>query len=308
MTHDVAPRLVWRCRERELDLTLRTAVMGIINVTPDSFSDGALYLDPAAAITRCRVLAAEGADLLDLGAESTRPGAPAVPVDEQLRRLEPVLRALAAEPAGSALVSVDTRVAAVAARALELGAHIVNDVSALADADMAHTVAAAGAGLVLMHMRGTPETMQQDLTYDDVVTEVATVLRARMQLAVAAGVAPDSIVLDPGIGFAKSADQSLELLARTSELAAIGRPLLVGASRKSFLSRLHGGSGTDPNQRLEASLAAAALAVFEGASIVRVHDVAATVRAVRVADAARAARFKHRTWEHPRASANVPPR
>ncbi|MBI5169371.1 MAG: dihydropteroate synthase [Candidatus Eisenbacteria bacterium] len=285
---------LWRCRGRVLDLSARTAVMGIVNVTPDSFSDGGRFLDPAAAVARCRELAAEGADLLDLGAESTRPGAAAVPPEEQLRRLEPVLAALAARPAelpggaGTALVSVDTRSAVVAKRALELGAHVINDVSALDDPDMGAAVAAAGAGLVLMHMRGTPETMQRETAYGDVVAEVAAHLRERRARAVAAGVADECLALDPGIGFAKSGEQSLELLARTAELAALGRPLLVGASRKSFLSRLLDGAPAD--QRLEGSLAAAALAVFEGAAIVRVHDVAATVRAVRVADAARAAR------------------
>lgn len=288
-----APSL-WRCRDRALDLAARTAVMGIVNVTPDSFSDGGRFLDPGAAITRCRDLAAEGADLLDLGAESTRPGAVAVPADEQVRRLDPVLRALRDEPArlpdgaGTAVVSVDTRDATVAKRALELGAHVINDVSALDDPDMGAVVAAAGAGLVLMHMRGTPETMRSRAEYADVVAEVGAELRERVARAEAAGVARDRIALDPGIGFAKSAEHSLELLARTAELAALGFPLLVGASRKSFLTRL--GAGTDAGQRLEGSLAAAALAVFEGARIVRVHDVAATVRAVRVAEAARNAR------------------
>ncbi|MBK7369426.1 MAG: dihydropteroate synthase [Candidatus Eisenbacteria bacterium] len=286
--------LLWRCRDRALDLSVRTAVMGIVNVTPDSFSDGGRWLDPAAAIARCRELAAEGADLIDLGAESTRPGAVAVSADEQVRRLEPVLRALAAEPArlpdgaGTALVSVDTRSAAVARRALELGAHVINDVSALDDPAMGAVVAASGAGLVLMHMRGTPETMQTRTAYADVVAEVAAELRERVARASAAGVADDRIVLDPGIGFAKAAEQSLELLARTAELVALGFPLLVGASRKSFLSRLLGGLPAD--QRLEGSLAAATLAVVEGARIVRVHDVAATVRAVRVAEAVREAR------------------
>ena len=284
----------WRCRDRALDLTARTAVMGIVNVTPDSFSDGGRFLDPAAAIARCRELAAEGADLLDLGAESTRPGAVAVAADEQVRRLEPVLRALRDAPAllpdgaGTAVVSVDTRDAAVARRALELGAHVINDVSALDDPDMGAVVAAAGAGLVLMHMRGTPETMRERAAYADVVAEVAAELRERVARAEAAGVARDRIALDPGIGFAKSAEHSLELLASTAELAALGFPLLVGASRKSFLTRL--GAGANAGERLEGSLAAAALAVFEGARIVRVHDVAATVRAVRVAEAARSAR------------------
>ena len=278
--------MIWRCRDVAFDLSARTLVMGVLNVTPDSFSDGGRYLDPDAAIARGRELLAQGADLLDLGAESTRPGSAPVPAAEQLRRLEPVLAALASEP--GAVLSVDTRSAEVAARALELGAHVVNDVSALGDPDMAAALAPSGAGLVLMHMRGTPATMQGDLRYDDVVAEVAAHLRRRMAVAVAAGIAEERIALDPGIGFGKSAEQSLRLLARTDDLAALGRPVLVGASRKSFLARLLGDAPAD--RRLEASLAAATLAAFLGARILRVHGVAETVRVVKVADGARAAR------------------
>lgn len=278
--------MIWDCRGVRFDLSARTLVMGVLNVTPDSFSDGGRYLDPDAAIARGRKLLAEGADLLDLGAESTRPGAAAVPAAEQVRRLEPVVKALLSEP--GAVLSVDTRSAEVAARALEWGAHAVNDVSALGDPDMAAAVAPSGAGLVLMHMRGTPATMQSDLRYDDVVAEVAAYLRRRLAAAEAAGIAAERVALDPGIGFGKSAEQSLRLLARTDDLAALGRPLLVGASRKSFLARLLGDAPAD--RRLEASLAAAALAAFLGARILRVHDVAATARVLKVADAARAAR------------------
>jgi len=278
--------VIWDCRGVRFDLSARTLVMGVLNVTPDSFSDGGRYLDPDAAIARGRKLLAEGADLLDLGAESTRPGAAAVPAAEQVRRLEPVVKALLSEP--GAVLSVDTRSAEVAARALEWGAHAVNDVSALGDPDMAAAVAPSGAGLVLMHMRGTPATMQSDLRYDDVVAEVAAYLRRRLAAAEAAGIAAERVALDPGIGFGKSAEQSLRLLARTDDLAALGRPLLVGASRKSFLARLLGDAPAD--RRLEASLAAAALAAFLGARILRVHDVAATARVLKVADAARAAR------------------
>lgn len=278
--------MIWRCRGVRFDLTARTLVMGVLNVTPDSFSDGGRYLDPEAAIARGRELLAQGADLLDLGAESTRPGAAAVPAAEQVRRLEPVVKALVAEP--GAVLSVDTRSAEVAARALEWGAHAVNDVSALGDPDMAAVVAPSGAGLVLMHMRGTPATMQSDLRYDDVVAEVAAHLRRRLAAAEEAGIAAERVALDPGIGFGKSAEQSLRLLARTDDLAALGRPLLVGASRKSFLARLLGDAPAD--RRLEASLAAAALSAFLGARILRVHDVAETARVLKVADAARAAR------------------
>ena len=289
--------MIWRCRDRTFDLSGRVLVMGILNVTPDSFSDGGRYLEPGAAVARGSALLDEGADVLDLGAESTRPGAAAVPADEQWRRLEPVLRGLrAARP--DATLSLDVRLAEVAERGLALGAHIVNDVSALADRAMAGVVARAGAGLVLMHMRGTPETMQQDTAYRDVVAEVASYLRTRAAASHAAGVADECVAFDPGIGFGKSAAGSLELLARLPELTALGRPVLVGASRKSFLARLTGDVGP-PESRVTESLAAATLAVRDGAAILRVHDVAATVRVAKVALAARQAR------ETPRPSANV---
>ena len=279
--------MIWRCRDVTFDLTDRVLVMGIVNVTPDSFSDGGRYLDPGLAMGRCHELLAEGADVLDLGGESTRPGSADVPAAEQWRRLEPVLTPITRERPEAA-ISIDTRSAEVAERALAAGARIVNDVSALADPAMAGTVARAGAGLILMHMRGTPETMQRDTAYGDVTTEVATFLRERVDAAGVAGVARECIALDPGIGFAKSAQGSLELLARIPELAAIGRPVLVGASRKSFLARLTGDEGP-PEERVPASLAAAALATWQGAHILRVHDVGATVRAVKIASAARKA-------------------
>jgi dihydropteroate synthase len=279
--------VIWRCRDVTFDVTDRVLVMGIVNVTPDSFSDAGRYLDPGAAVARCHELLAEGADLLDLGGESTRPGSAAVSADEQWRRLEPVLTRVADERPEAA-ISVDTRSADVAARALAAGARIVNDVSALADPAMAGAVARAGAGLVLMHMRGTPETMQRDTGYADVTTEVASYLRERIDAAAAAGVARECIAVDPGIGFAKSAQGSLELLARIPQLAALGRPVLVGASRKSFLARLTGDEGP-PVERVPASLAAATVAVWQGAHILRVHDVPATVRAMKLAKAARKA-------------------
>jgi len=277
--------VIWRCGDITFDLSARVLVMGIVNVTPDSFSDGGRYLDPGAAIARCRELAAEGADLLDLGAESTRPGSASVPPEEQWRRLEPVLAGLACVPVTR---SVDTRCAAVAERALSAGCRVVNDVSALSDPAMAGVAARAGAGLVLMHMRGTPETMQRETAYADVVAEVAGYLHERMAVAEAAGVARECLAIDPGIGFGKSAQGSLELLARIPELTALGRPVLVGASRKSFLARITGDEG-EPAERVPASLAAAAVATWQGAHILRVHDVAATLRAVKLASAARRA-------------------
>ena len=283
--------MIWRCGGIAFDLDERPLVMGIVNVTPDSFSDGGRYLDPGAAVARCHELLAQGADLLDLGGESTRPGSPDVPADEQWRRLEPVLTRLRAERP-EATLSVDTRSAEVARRALAAGARIVNDVSALSDPAMAAAVAAAGAGLVLMHMRGTPATMQLDTVYEDIVAEVREYLLSRVALAESAGVAPDAIALDPGIGFGKSAEGSLELLAWLPELAELGHPVLVGASRKSFLARLTGDEGP-PEERVPASLAAAAIATFMGAHILRVHDVAATVRVVKLAAAVRHARLVH---------------
>ena len=275
--------MIWRCRDRVFDLSERTLVMGIVNVTPDSFSDGGRYFEPGAAIARCRELFAAGAELIDVGAESTRPGSEPVPATEQRRRLAPVLDALAGEP-----ISVDTASAEVAADALARGACAINDVTALGDPAMAGVVARAGAGLVLMHMQGTPRTMQARPEYGDVVAEVAAFLADRLAAARAAGIAAECVALDPGIGFGKKVEHSVRLLAGTAALASLGRPLLVGASRKSFLGTLTGES--DPARRHEASLAAAAIAAFEGARILRVHDVAATVPVVRVANAARAAR------------------
>jgi len=277
--------VLWRCRDHAFDLTERTLVMGVVNVTPDSFSDGGRFLDPDAAAARARALGAEGADLVDLGAESTRPGAPPVPAAEQLRRLLPVLEAL--RSGGAPPISVDTASAEVAARALEAGAVAVNDVTALGDPALAATVAASGAGLVLMHMRGTPADMQRDPRYGDAAAEIAAWLAQRLTRAAGAGIAAERVALDPGIGFGKSARHNFELIARLAEIAALGRPVLVGLSRKSFLGSVE---ELPVERRLEAGLAAAAVAVFEGARIVRTHDVAPTVRATRIADALRAAR------------------
>jgi len=277
--------MLWRCRDREIDLSHRTLVMGVVNVTPDSFSDGGRYAAPEAALAHARRLLGEGADLLDLGGESTRPGSQPVSADEQWRRIGPVVETLARE--GRALVSVDTSSAAVAERALAAGAHVVNDVTALGDPAMAVVVAGAGAGLVLMHMRGTPADMQRDPRYTDAPAEVATFLGDRLVAAASMGIARDRVALDPGIGFGKAARHSLELIARLETLVALDRPVLVGASRKSFIGQI---LDLPVDQRLEGSLAATAVAVFLGARIVRTHEVAATVRAVRVAEALRGAR------------------
>lgn len=275
----------WRCRDLVYDLSARTLVMGVVNVTPDSFSDGGRFFAPEDAIAHARRLLAEGADLLDLGAESTRPGAMPVTAAEQIRRLAPVIEALVAD--SRACVAVDTADAEVAERALELGARVVNDVTALADPGMAAVVARHGAGLVLMHLAGTPATMQHDPHYEDVAREVREHLATRLEAARAAGVPAGNVVLDPGIGFGKTVQHNFELLARLGELKSLGRPLLVGVSRKSLLGKT---LGLPVDQRLEGGLAASAVAVFLGARVVRTHDVAATVRAVRIADALRGAR------------------
>jgi dihydropteroate synthase len=258
----------------------RPAVMGVVNVTPDSFSDGGRFLDPQAAVARARELIVEGAALVDVGGESTRPGSEPVGLDEELRRVVPVLEALEGLP-----VSVDTSKAEVARRALELGAVLVNDVTALrGDPELAGVVAEGGAYLCLMHMRGEPRTMQDDPRYDDVVAEVAAFLEERLGHAVAQGIPEERICLDPGIGFGKTVEHNVELLAHLDELLHLGRPLVVGASRKRFLGRLLGedDASTGPPA---AGLAVAVLAFERGASIFRVHDVRAHVEALAAAGA-----------------------
>jgi dihydropteroate synthase len=276
--------MIWRCRDRVFALESRVLVMGVLNLTPDSFSDGGRFREPAAALEHARSMAAEGADIVDVGAESTRPGADPVAPEEQWRRLEPVLPALAAE---GLCVSVDTASAAVAARSLAAGASIVNDVSALGDPAMSALVAETGAGLVLMHMQGTPATMQREPAYQDVTREVLEALRQRLAAARAGGVREECVVCDPGIGFGKGLEHNLELLARIGELRELGRPLMVGASRKSFIGRL---SEAPPERRLAGGLAAHALAVWGGASVIRTHDVTDTVQGMAVALAIRSAR------------------
>lgn len=258
----------------------RPAVMGIVNVTADSFSDGGLHLDPDDAAAAARRMLAEGAALVDLGGESTRPGADPVPVDEELRRVVPVLERLA----GAVPVSIDTAKAAVAARAIELGAGLVNDVTSLGDPAMADVIADAGVAVCLMHMQGAPRTMQRDPRYDDVVSEVVAFLEERIAFAVAQGIPEERICVDPGLGFGKTADHNLELLRRLDRLVAIGRPVLVGISRKSVLGKILG----DPVARrgtLAASLGGAVAAFERGAAILRVHDVRETVEALAVAAA-----------------------
>jgi dihydropteroate synthase len=255
--------------------------MGVVNVTPDSFSDGGVHLDPEVAIAAARTMIAEGAALVDIGGESTRPGSDGVSADEELRRVVPVLEGLA----GNVPVSIDTAKAEVARRALALGVELVNDVTALrGDPDLAGVVADAGAYLCLMHMRGEPRTMQQDPRYDDVASEVTAFLEERLVFAVAQGIPEERICLDPGVGFGKTAQHNFELVRRLDVLLALGRPVLIGFSRKSSLGRVVG----DPDATtgpLSASIAAAVAAYDRGATILRVHDVREHVEALAVARA-----------------------
>jgi dihydropteroate synthase len=258
----------------------RPSVLGVVNVTPDSFSDGGVYLRPDAAVAEARGLIAEGAAMVDVGGESTRPGSEAVSLEEELARVEPVLASLA-----DVAVSIDTSKAEVARRALEVGACMVNDITALrGEPELAGVVADGDAYLSLMHMLGDPRTMQDDPRYDDVVSEVKAFLEERLAFAVDAGIPEEHVCLDPGIGFGKTVEHNVELLARLDELVAIGRPVLVGASRKRFLGRLLG----DPDALtgpLAASVSAAVLAFGRGASLFRAHDVREHVQGLRVAEA-----------------------
>ncbi|GGZ85341.1 dihydropteroate synthase [Streptomyces echinoruber] len=276
----------------------RCAVMGVVNVTPDSFSDGGRWFDTTAAVKHGLDLVAQGADLVDVGGESTRPGATRVDEAEELRRVVPVVRGLASE---GVTISVDTMRASVAAQALAAGATLVNDVSGgLADPDMVPVVADAGVPFVVMHWRGLLRGETVKGVYDDVVTEVVDELRARVEAVLAGGVAADRVIVDPGLGFSKDAEHDLALLAHLDRLLALGHPLLVAASRKRFLGRvLAGPDGTPPpaRERDAATAAVSALAAQAGAWAVRVHEVRATADAVRVVRAVQQARTTHDTPE-----------
>ena len=279
----------WRLRTTTLDSSDHTLIMGVVNVTPDSFSDGGAFHEGARlvherAIVHGLGLIAAGADVVDVGGESTRPGAEAVAEDLELERVLPVIGGLVG---AGAVTSVDTSKPAVAAAALQAGAEIVNDVTSLASPGMAAVCAGSGCGVVLMHMQGTPQTMQARPSYADVVTEVASVLRRAADDAIAAGIPPDRICLDPGIGFGKTAAHSLALLRSLDRLVALGHPVLVGPSRKSFLGAVLEAAGHPASAELRdpATFAAVALAVAKGAAVVRVHDVVGALQAARTADA-----------------------
>ncbi|MFQ5465603.1 MAG: dihydropteroate synthase [Thermodesulfobacteriota bacterium] len=271
-------------RSRAWTLGARTLVMGVVNVTPDSFSDGGRLQGVDAAVAHAMGLA-EHADWIDVGGESTRPGAEPVDTDEELGRVVPLVRALADR---GVTVSVDTTKAEVARQALEAGAEIINDVSALgADPEMGGVCAGYGAAVILMHMRGTPRTMQDDTAYEDLTAEVFRYLHARMEFAVSRGIEPDRIIIDPGLGFGKSPEGNIELLANLAEFRSLGRPILVGPSRKSFIGALTGDPDPLGGARLFGTASASAAAALKGAHIVRVHDAREARAAVAVADAIR---------------------
>jgi dihydropteroate synthase len=271
---------IWRVGDVEIDCGERTLVMGILNVTPDSFSDGGLYLDHNAAVARGFEMVDAGADLVDVGGESTRPGSDPVSPDEERDRVVPVIETLAGKV--PVPISIDTRKPAVARAALEAGALIVNDISGARDPEMFAVAREAGAGMVLMHMKGEPKTMQVAPHYDDVVAEVHEYLRERIEAAEFAGIPPERLCVDPGIGFGKGLQHNLALMHQVETLLDLGRPVLVGPSRKRFIGAL---LDLPEDQRVEGTAGAVAWLVSRGAHIVRVHDVREMIRVVRVIDA-----------------------
>jgi dihydropteroate synthase len=272
---------VWRVGERAFDCSERTLVMGILNVTPDSFSEDGRFFDPDEAVRHAGQMFAEGADVVDVGGESTRPGSDPVPVDEEIRRVLPVIERIVEQNHGIP-VSIDTRKAEVADRALAAGATIVNDVSAGGDPEMFDVVRKHDAAVVLMHMRGEPKTMQEAPEYEDVLGEVHEFLRERIEAAEFAGIEAERIAIDPGIGFGKNLEHNLELMRRIDAFLDLGRPVLVGPSRKRFIGAV---LDAPEDERVEGTIGAVAWMVSRGAHAVRVHDVREVVRAVRVIDA-----------------------
>ena len=274
--------MIWQTSRRTFDLANLGVIMGIVNVTPDSFSDGGTFGDTDAAVAHGLRLAAEGAEILDIGGESTRPGAAAVSADEEQRRVLPVIEKLAAST--KVAISIDTSKAAVARAALQAGAEIINDVTALqGDPDITTVAAETGAGVILMHMRGTPRTMQQDPAYENVVIEAADFLRERSKAVRAGGVAPDHIAIDPGIGFGKTVDHNLQLIAGLRTFADLGYPVVLGASRKSFLATAAGCE--EMTDRDTSTAALTALGYGLGARLFRVHAVRPNLQALRLAEA-----------------------
>lgn len=283
--HSAENTLIWQCRSRTFACGPRTLIAGVLNVTPDSFSDGGKYADPQKAVERALAMSEAGADFLDIGGESSRPGSEPVAAEEELRRVLPVIEAV--RNASDIPISIDTTKAVVARAALERGAQIINDITALrGDPEMAEVAAESGAGLVLMHMLGGPRTMQNQPSYQDVVGEVETFFEERIEAALAAGIRRESLCLDPGIGFGKRLEDNLALIASGHRFRRLRAPLLIGASRKSFIGEI---LDTPIAERLEGSLAAAVAAALHGADIVRVHDVSETRKALAITDAIKTA-------------------
>lgn len=273
--------LKWQCRSKHLELERETVVCGVLNLTPDSFSDGGLYTDKQKAVDRVRQMVDEGAGMIDIGGESSRPGALPVPVDEERGRIMPVLEKLVDEL--NVPISVDTCKSQIAREALEMGVDIINDISSLhEDPDMAYVVAESGAGIILMHMLGRPRNMQENPQYGDVVSEIKRFLSGVIDKAVSSGISREKIVVDPGIGFGKRTEHNLEIVKRLSELKSLGRPILIGASRKSVIGNV---LSLDVDERLEGTAALVACAIGNGANIVRVHDVKYMWRIARMVDA-----------------------
>jgi dihydropteroate synthase len=270
-----------QCSGGRLDFAVKTAIMGILNVTPDSFYDGGRYVDPQAAVARAQQMVAEGADIIDIGGQSSRPGSEPVPEAEEAKRVLPVVGAVA--KAARAIISVDTYRSNIARAALDAGAHLINDISALRfDPTLLRVVAEYQAPLILMHMKGSPRDMQRNPTYESVIDEVYGFLQERLHTAHAGGIAADRLLVDPGIGFGKGARHNLEILRKLHHFQTLGRPIVIGTSRKSFIGRI---LGADVHERLEGTAATVAVAIARGASVIRVHDVQAMARVARMIDA-----------------------
>ena len=274
--------MIWKVRGQSLDITHRALLMGIVNVTPDSFSDGGSFLDPLAACKQGLKLVEEGADILDIGGESTRPGSHSVPLEEEIQRVIPVIQRLRQET--KALISIDTNKAAVAQAAMDAGADIINDITGLrGDENMPSVVSQSGAGVIIMHMKGTPRTMQDAPAYQDIMSEIGDFFRQSVALALSSGIDPMSIALDPGIGFGKTPEHNRQLLAGIGSFAKTGHPILVGASRKSFLGWLAGSTAME--DRFWPGVATTSLCRERGAKIFRVHDVKPHHDALRMTEA-----------------------